>query len=668
MLLTALTKRFNQWLGPFLLQHGLRARCALSGVGVVTQDNVWLDHLVGLQVAKRLVSLHVREAADQAVAAAKTREAMKKKEEEEVGNTGSWKTWWNNLWLAPKQQQDQQQRATDNVLVHKSDSTPTRTKSAVTFSARTKTTKKQSPPKDPLLLSPDEEGQIRLRVLEKYIRPVLVPNETWSDVQKWQFHKRLLQWIRQEYLYAAHIAQVRAAFVLHPQLGRVQQLAPTRLSNMFSNAVPSFLLFDSPANTTTANASSSLLSYLPSTTLVKQAFELKDWANRKVGDATRKVMEPIVQRLGKHDDDDHHDHQHQNTVVTLRGGALCLPHIVNDHCNLAQLSLGEILELVGGHVIPCGPLNLVCEERGIFQLWTKEYIQGLGQYLQTRVEEFAMEEEEEGEGETLILDVGAGDGLLAQALRDYFQSIESNTTYKRLDRPLVQQSNNSNFSPGKNTTQRPKPRRVSPKVLATDNGSWGVSKRASTGMEKLDYKQALKKYCQVDDVSDQQPIQRRRQVIVLCSWMPMNEDWTAEFRKYSPTVQEYILIGECDDGQCGDNWATWGNVHMLSDVALELQEKMGPPTTTVTSEEQELADPTSPTTVTGQKLMSQAATATATQSKVEVEAAASPIAPHVNDNFVRNNLDHLVTHQFSRFDSSLCKAGMTVSFRCKKAL
>ena len=43
-------------------------------------------------------------------------------------------------------------------------------------------------------------------------------------------------------------------------------------------------------------------------------------------------------------------------------------------------------------------------------------------------------------------------------------------------------------------------------------------------------------------------------LIVLCSWMPPGQDWTKDFRN-ERQVEEYILIGEADDGTCGHNKA-----------------------------------------------------------------------------------------------------------------
>jgi hypothetical protein len=45
--------------------------------------------------------------------------------------------------------------------------------------------------------------------------------------------------------------------------------------------------------------------------------------------------------------------------------------------------------------------------------------------------------------------------------------------------------------------------------------------------------------------------------VVLVCWHPMRADWTAAIRA-AASVAEYVLIGETDDGACGDPEATWG--------------------------------------------------------------------------------------------------------------
>lgn len=110
----------------------------------------------------------------------------------------------------------------------------------------------------------------------------------------------------------------------------------------------------------------------------------------------------------------------------------------------------------------------------IFQYLNVEFVEALAQYLR---------------GKGRVLEVGAGDGWLAQALRN---------------------------------------RGVS--IIATDDGSMRI--KPVTPVECLDYRKAIQKF---------QPD------LILCSWMPLREDWTPSFRE---AVDEYVLIGE-DGGCCG---------------------------------------------------------------------------------------------------------------------
>ena len=40
--------------------------------------------------------------------------------------------------------------------------------------------------------------------------------------------------------------------------------------------------------------------------------------------------------------------------------------------------------------------------------------------------------------------------------------------------------------------------------------------------------------------------------MVLCAWMPMGRDLSRAFRQCE-SVQEYVLLGEADDGACSEN-------------------------------------------------------------------------------------------------------------------
>jgi len=77
-----------------------------------------------------------------------------------------------------------------------------------------------------------------------------------------------------------------------------------------------------------------------------------------------------------------------------------------------------------------------------------------------------------------------------------------------------------------------------------------------------------------------------------------------------------LISSECDDGQCGDNWETWGN-----------------PTSFLEDLDEDSA------------------------------TLSSAAAPYTVDGYARKDLDELSPFQFSRFDCRSSKAGKTVSFR-----
>ena len=59
----------------------------------------------------------------------------------------------------------------------------------------------------------------------------------------------------------------------------------------------------------------------------------------------------------------------------------------------------------------------------------------------------------------------------------------------------------------------------------------------------------------VENMSHKDALDTYQPDVVINSWMPPNEDLSQDFRD-TPSVQEYILIGEPD--LCGKDWETWG--------------------------------------------------------------------------------------------------------------
>jgi hypothetical protein len=312
---------------------------------------------------------------------------------------------------------------------------------------------------------------------------------------------------------------------------------------------------------------------VPSTHTVEKAFQMHNWSRTKNINVGWKRMIRLTKQL-------------DGEVIELPGSWLRIAKI-SPETNVSSLSVEDILEISGAGVSSSGTFNLFCEECNIYQLWTKEYVEGLAAYLLDRTRHF--------DGDTLVLDVGAGDGFLAQLLREAFDA----EPHKERRLPRTR---------GRNVTPKKVERKSVPEVVATDDGSWNIMPVAP--VENLGVEDALQKYN--NDGS--------RQVIVLCSWMPMGTDWTAAFRHYK--VDEYILIGEYDDGNCGDNWQTWGNI----DSQLEH------PGASAQDADDSFAD--------------------------------GDIVPaYESEGYKRVELDKLSSFHFSRFDSSLSCSSKTFSFR-----
>ena len=396
----------------------------------------------------------------------------------------------------------------------------------------------------------EEEAALRVKVLQDHVKPALLPNESWKDIaDNWQFYPRLIRWLRREYLnarYGPHVKSVRDAY---PALAKSPQFSfdvPPKFANLPSSSmVEACLCYSDPED----HGESSV------------------WNTTKNRNKLVESMKSLAKQYG-------------GTTNVVRGGALAWNELPME-TSLAKAPLSHVLQLVGANVQHSGPLNTWLEQRNQFQLWTNSYIAQLGNYLIKRCK-----------GPTTILDVGAGDGLLTALLEDYVQN-HANKQIRR-PRPRLGKLRKGGTSVGRRPRETPP---SLPVFVATDNESWSIRKKST--VYKMDYRQALEKYCAGGG-----------DVIVLCSWMPMLDDWTAAFRQHA-AVKEYILIGEADDGNSGDHWQTWGNLHFRED-------------------------------------------------------GEGVVPPFKADGFSRHDLEYLAPYQFSRYDSSVSKDGATVSFRRKE--
>ena len=401
----------------------------------------------------------------------------------------------------------------------------------------------------------------RFQAFENYVRPILVPHEKWADVMRWQFNVRFVNFVRVEYLMAKYGLDLKEAIEAYPKLRMGPQASVTRMKRKLGILIPE-----------TPEEDKEWLPLVPSTNTVLKAFQIQSWNRKKDMDAVWKRMITLTKKLG-------------GEVIDLPGSWLKIAKIPPE-TDVSSLSIEEILEVAGvAGVSSSSSFNLFCEECNIYQLWTREYIDGLADYI--------LERTQRNDGETIVLDVGAGDGFLAQLLQESFnsQSQKSRRQSRSQRRGMI--------------LKQVETKRKIPELVAFDDGSWNIV--AGAPVENLDVVAALEKYATDES----------RHVIVLCSWMPMGMDWTALMRDYN--VDEYILIGECDDGNCGDNWRTWGNI------------------------ESRLANPDA----------------------TDDENCSSIVPLYEAEGYERVELSDLANFHFSRFDSSVSSGSKTFSFRRK---
>jgi len=280
--------------------------------------------------------------------------------------------------------------------------------------------------------------------LEAVLRPALLPNEQWGDVERFRGNPRLLSWLRSAYL-QSHPA-VRAAL---PSA----ELALEHYPNV-----------------------------LPTAAEVRSAFGTSQPNGRWPPPARSNPPPPPA-----------------------------------PGSSTAGTSLGLILEAGGGLVAGRGAFGVWAEKQGVYEMLTTEFVDSLAQYLQARLSASSAHSRRSDSGpgprnRRVVLDAGAGDGALATHLHTALGGGAS-----------VSMVACDNF---------------------TTNPPGGEANAASTrAVMKMHYRRAL---------------QVHAPEIVLCAWMPMGVDWSAAFRGCD-SVHEYILLGECDDGAVGCNWATWGN-------------------------------------------------------------------------------------------------------------
>eukprot|EP00927_Polykrikos_kofoidii_P077278 TRINITY_DN74236_c0_g1_i1.p1 TRINITY_DN74236_c0_g1~~TRINITY_DN74236_c0_g1_i1.p1 ORF type:complete len:305 (-),score=28.48 TRINITY_DN74236_c0_g1_i1:330-1244(-) len=225
------------------------------------------------------------------------------------------------------------------------------------------------------------------------------------------------------------------------------------------------------------------------------------------------------------------------TSAAIRPRGLSLGHLSGDpNTWAAELpTFEEVVEefgLFGGQCEPStsqgGILTCECKEctrwRAFFsggpfyEVHTHGHVAELARYLVS----LAHERQSLLRGGPLrILEVGAGSGLLTAHLRSSIRTLVQAGTVEVLQ--------------------------------ATDRGDRGLAVSSLSHIQSEMPSAAALPVVECMSYTDALVVKSPH--VVICSWMPLGQDWTPAFRR-CPSVFEYILIGEADTGVCGSR-ATW---------------------------------------------------------------------------------------------------------------
>jgi hypothetical protein len=229
------------------------------------------------------------------------------------------------------------------------------------------------------------QGKQRVKQLGQYIRPALSvvslkkQQQQQQQKEKIQYNDHFVKWIRGEYLIARYGLLVEKALTLYPEL----RYHHNRTSSSRHGC---------DDTTTVGTNDDDLHRLLPSVDVVRKAFNMQNWCQHKV--PVSSWHDEVDESYSTTINDDSHD-DNQNDIIIER--------IIHRSLN--------------GQVEYSGPMNAYFEMRNrddTYEVWTYEYIKGLAKYLICRIHE--LDEKDNCQLETTILDVGAGDGRLVHFL------------------------------------------------------------------------------------------------------------------------------------------------------------------------------------------------------------------------------------------------------------
>ena len=131
-------------------------------------------------------------------------------------------------------------------------------------------------------------SDMRVQALDEYLRPSLIPNNRWSDIEScWRYHVRIVAWARKEFLISKYGPYIQEALVAYPQLRNSPQLSMSTGGGGNRRKLLLDLVHRGEVNTDNIGGGSdsrktaSPFLQLPATDIILEAFRMKEWSNEK---------------------------------------------------------------------------------------------------------------------------------------------------------------------------------------------------------------------------------------------------------------------------------------------------------------------------------------------------------------------------------------------------
>lgn len=384
----------------------------------------------------------------------------------------------------------------------------------------------------------------RYELLQNYLinKKILLPNGIYEDVQRYNNNKSFLLWLRHEYILAYFddntVDITDDGFATATTKKSKKNKYQIQKLKIIQSLLP-YLQFNSDVNIFSEYKKKQQQqhgeyyfpderTFAPTTSKINKLFQLSSSSSSKIITTTKNKK-----------------YNTNNDLQSQQNSKL--ESIIPKSCTLEQiLKLSKITNIsqsfnTNDSSSTLSWLNIFCEEMKINEIYTKEYIIKLSDYLLQRCSSFPKNTNDGSKN--IIVEVGNGSNHYLSLVLSYIYS--SNNDNNQSLNPFDKSSRNNN-----------KHNNPISHIININDNEW---KKGKDNMQLL-----IESKCN-EQLKNTSIKGQKLNVIIICSWMPFGIDYTKYFRNGSLRennihIMEYILIGPTYPRlfSCGDDYHTWG--------------------------------------------------------------------------------------------------------------